>query len=254
MTASLARPRRLSELTWPKVQEALENGCTTIIFGAGATEQHGPHMPLMTDALIGEEVTARVAVRLPDVLMGPTLGLGISPHHMSFPGTISLTEELFLEQVTQYVASLAAHGFRKVFAIPTHGGNFEPLETLRQKTGGWIGEAEFVPYTDLLETIGMFEAVAAADGISAEDCGAHAGDFETSIVLALRPELVDMSRAEAGFLGKLDAPTAQRLFSGGTRALSENGILGNPIAASAERGERYLQALEDLLVDYFAAH
>ena len=84
-----------------------------------------------------------------------------------------------------------------------------------------------------------------------EACGSHAGDFETSIVLALRPDLVDMNAAEPGFLGRFDKDTATALFDGGTKALSVNGILGDPVAALASRGERYLESLTTVVSEYF---
>src|SRR5690606_22106446 len=112
----------------------------------------------------------------------------------------------------------------------------------------------FLPYTDLLAFVGAMEAVGEQDGIPPEVSGSHAGESETSLVLAMRPELVDMSAAVAGFDGRLDDATAAHLFEHGTIALSEVGVLGDARPATAERGQRYLDALVDLLAAFFTPH
>jgi creatinine amidohydrolase len=242
---------RLEELAWPEVRAALEAGTTTVLFGVGAVEQHGPHLPLITDALVAEVICERIARRLPGVLVGPTLQLGVSPHHLALPGTLSLSEQVFTDQVLQYAESLASHGFESVLVVSGHGGNVAPLERLRDRTGGKAGTAELVPYTDLTSVLNAMVAIAAEDGISAEVCGAHAGDFETSMVLALRPDLVNLAVAAPGFLGGWTAETSATFFEHGVTALDSNGVIGDPTRATAARGERYLQALEDLMVEFF---
>jgi creatinine amidohydrolase len=214
-------------------------------------EQHGPHLPLITDALIAEAVTERVARRLPDVLLGPTLQVGVSKHHLALPGTMSISEEVFAGQVLDCAESLASHGFEKVLVVSGHGGNFAPLERLGRRCGGKAGSAELVLYTDLTAVLRVMEAVAAQDGVSAAECGAHAGDFETSMMLALRPDLVDLSVARAGFLGGWNDESSAAFFDRGVTALDSAGVLGDPRRATAERGARYLQALEDLMVEFF---
>ncbi|MQA04614.1 MAG: creatininase family protein [Streptosporangiales bacterium] len=238
-------------MSWPKVREALDNGVRTAIFAVGSTEQHGPHLPLQTDALLGEALVAELTPRLPNTVMAPTIPLGVSTHHMAFPGTLTLDTPTFLSVVEQCVASLAEHGFTTVLVVPSHGGNFAPLRELYERTGGTIGGARFLPYTDLLAFIRAMEAVSAEEGIAPEVSGAHAGESETSLVLALRPDLVDMDAAVAGFDKQLDDATAKYLFEHGTAALTDVGVLGDARAADAERGHRYLKAVVDLLYDYF---
>lgn len=243
-------PRRLAEMTWRRIRESLDDGVRTVLLGVGAIEQHGPHLPVLSDALIARTLADRVGTRIPRVLVGPVLELGVSPHHMAFPGTITIPADLYVEHVGRYVSSLAAHGFERVFAFSGHGGNFAPLARLRDETGGRIDGVEFVPYTDLEAVIAAFASATAADGITAAASGRHAGDAETSMLLALCPELVEMDRAEVGFMGSYDAEPSP--FEG-VHLLAPNGILGDPRAATAERGERCLRAWEDLLVDFFAA-
>lgn len=241
----------LSTMTWPEVNSALVSGRRSALIAVGAIEQHGPHLPLATDMLIATETARRVAERMPDVLLGPTLPIGVSTHHLSFPGTLSVSERCFQDQVKAYVTSLGAHGIGRVFVLSGHGGNFGPLHRLSLEVDGRIGAAEFIPFADLTAFLEVFHAVSAHDGISPQSSGAHAGEWETSIMLALHPGLVRMEKAAAGFVGAFDAATADRLFAEGTGSLASNGVLGDPTSATAERGERHLTAWVDTLTGYF---
>lgn len=252
MNEQPGRVLRLDEMSWPQVREALDAGTRTALFAVGSTEQHGPHLPLRTDALLGEALVTALAPRLPDTVLAPTVPLGVSTHHMAFPGTLTLDVATFQRVVEQCVESLASHGFETVLVVPSHGGNFGPLRELHERTGGTIGGARFVPYTDLLAFVGAMEAVGLEEGIPPEASGGHAGEAETSLVLAIRPDLVDMASAAAGFTERLDEATTQRLFEHGTAALSEIGVLGDARPADAARGHRYLDAVVDLLYDHFA--
>ena len=242
----------LQNLTWPEVRAAVDAGSSSALIAVGAIEQHGPHLPLATDTLIATEVARRVAERMPGLLLGPTLPIGVSTHHLSFPGTLSVAEQTFRDQVASCVASLGAHGVERVFVLSGHGGNFGPLARLAAEVDGRIGATEFVPFCDLGAFIDVFQSVSAADGISPEASGAHAGEWETSVMLAIHSQLVRMDLAEAGFVGVFDDATAERLFAEGTASLAANGVLGDPASATAERGERHLAAWVDTLVAYFS--
>src|SRR3954454_23438197 len=137
----------LDKLTWPEVQAELEAGRDTVVVAFGATEQHGPHMPLATDALIGDELARAVAARI-DAFVAPTVRLGCSPHHLDFPGTLSLEDSTFHAIVGDLVRSLARGGFRRVVLLPTHGGNFGPLAAAVEKLGDVEG-MKVVAMTDL---------------------------------------------------------------------------------------------------------
>src|SRR3989304_3169374 len=92
----------------------------------GAVEQPGPHLPLGTDAIFGDEIGLAVAERL-DAFLAPTVRVGFSPHHMAFAGTLTVDEETFGVVARSIVRALAGHGFRRIVLLPTHGGNFRPL-------------------------------------------------------------------------------------------------------------------------------
>lgn len=246
----LSGKTRLDEMSWPEVRAALDNGQTTIVAAAGSMEQHGPQLPLQTDALLGTSYVEAVVARLPGLLQGPTIPFGVSEHHMRFAGTITLDETTFKEVVRHYVESLARHGFERVIILPSHGGNFAPLAALGDETSGRIGGAEFLAFTDLLGFVDVLNGVAAADGLTAAQAGAHAGEAETSMVLAARPDLVSMEHAVEGYVGEFGQSQVTRLFDEGMTALTDNGILGDARPATAERGRRHINALADYIADW----
>jgi creatinine amidohydrolase len=137
----------LDRLTWPEVQAELEAGRDTVVIALGATEQHGRHMPLATDALLGDQLAREVAERI-DAFLAPTLRIGCSSHHLDFPGTLSLDDETFHAVVADLVRSLARGGFHRVVLLPTHGGNFAPLAAALEKLGDVEG-VSVVALTDL---------------------------------------------------------------------------------------------------------
>src|SRR5438270_3198992 len=116
----------LDTLTWPQVQKQIEAGRDTVVLALGATEQHGRHMPLATDALLGDHLARALADRL-DAFLAPTLRVGCSEHHLGFAGTLSLSEDTFHAVVADLVRSLLRGGFARIVLVPTHGGNFAPL-------------------------------------------------------------------------------------------------------------------------------
>lgn len=247
----MAEIKRLAEMHWPDVRAALNGGTKTVVLAAGSMEQHGPHLPFQTDTLLGTALAEAVAARLGDVILGPTIPFGVSEHHMAFPGTITLDKETFKAVVRQYAASMAHHGFADVVVIPSHGGNFAPLHELQEETGGRIAGARYLPYDDFAGFMRIMETAAIAEGITPPVAGAHAGEMETSMVLARRPDLVDMGAAAEGFVGTFDEAAARTVFERGMTALTANGILGDARPADAERGERYLNAVADALAAYF---
>jgi creatinine amidohydrolase len=242
--------RVLNELAWPEIKAALDGGRRTVIAAAGSTELHGPHLPLQTDTLLGTFLVEAIVERIPGSFQGPTIPFGVSDHHMPFSGTITLDKACFKEVVRQYGASLAAHGFENIVIVPSHGGNFGPLKELDEETGGRIDGARFILYHDLMTFMDPMNAVAAQDGITPQVAGAHAGEAETSLVLAARGELVQMDYAEAGYVGDFNQEAANKIFAQGMPALTSNGILGDARPADAERGFRYRDKMADMLSDW----
>ena len=241
----------LDRLTWPEVREQVQAGRDTVVMALGATEQHGRHMPLATDALLGDHLARLVADRL-DAFLAPTLRIGCSAHHVGFAGTMSLSEETFHAIVADLVGSLASGGFRRIVLIPTHGGNFGPLAAAVERLAG-DQRGCVVALSDLGVLFQIAQMGEREYGVPLREGGLHAGEWETSLLLAIHPELVSMERAEAGFTGELAEAMAGIFASGGVAALSRNGTIGDPTRASAEHGRRYWETAARLVLEQIAA-
>lgn len=235
----------LERMAWPEVQAEVEGGRDTVVVPLGAVEQHGPHLPLGTDAMFGDEIGRAVAERL-NAFLAPTLPVGCSHHHLAFAGTLSLEEETYHNVVGDIVRALASHGFKRIVLLPTHGGNFRPLGEALARLGPLEG-AKVIAFTDVGVLANAMMRTGAELGITAAEGGIHAGEWETSMMLALRPELVRMERAESGYVGDL-ASGMQRFLSEGVHVLADNGVFGDPRRASAGAGEKYIERLVDEVV------
>jgi creatinine amidohydrolase len=239
---------RMEEMSWPDVRAAMAAGFTTAVVAVGSTEQHGPHLPTMTDTRIGDAMAHRVALKLGNALQARTIPVGVSEHHLTFGATISLKPETLKLIVRDYVDSLVRDGFRRIIFLPSHGGNFGPLAQAIEDAKTAHPDVEITGYTDLLGLTGFLHRTAAEFGISEEECGAHAGDDETSLMMALEPDLVVRDRFAPGYLGPLGDKEIRIIFDQGMPALTANGVLGDPRKASAEKGEIYLDKLASFLV------
>ena len=241
------RSLRLEDLTWPEVKAAIQNGFDTVVFAVGSTEQHGPHLPLASDTLMGEWLADAAARRLQHALVGPALRIGCSQHHLAFPGTISIDSSTLQDLIVSYVQTLLQHGFRRAVAIPSHGGNFQTVAEAVQRLRKQMPDKQIVTFCDLNRLIEVSHELSKEFGISPGASGAHAGELETSILLFLRPDLVDMSRAEEGFTGEI-APIIPDLLKYGLVKVTANGILGDGRLGDGRRGEKYLLAWLDLIL------
>lgn len=228
----------IQRMTWPQVEAAIAYGATTAIVCAASTEQHGPHLPEATDELLGEAYAAGLARRLDRALVAPVFRPGCSDHHMAFAGSLTLPAELLMDVLDHYLGSLRRHGFTRFVVFSSHGGNYPVLAR-------WVAErapADAVVLTDM----GLFEAgFEALRRFGRDDhTGPHAEVLETSMLRYLHPELVRMDLAEPGFTGHVDPEEA---FARGFRAITANGILGNPVGATPAIGKAVLEAICDEL-------
>ncbi|MCC7023957.1 MAG: creatininase family protein [Thermomicrobiales bacterium] len=239
----------MTRMTSPEVAAAIANGATTAIVVLGAQEQHGDHLPLATDTLWGERLAELLANRLGDALIAPPVSVGFSPEHMNFAGTISLRPETLAAVLEDYVASLERHGFQRIVVLPSHGGNFAPLAdalpALRQRHPN----IPIVAYTDLIGLVEAAAEVAAGFGVTPDEAGAHAGEWETSMMLVVEPAAVHHERGTAGYMGSL-APVFDQINRDGMESVTPNGVLGDPAKATAEHGSAYLERIADLLAGY----
>lgn len=208
----------LGERTWPEVAAA---GGVVLAVPLGSTEQHGPHLPLVTDSLVAVALADGLARRRADVAVAPVLPYGASGEHAGFPGTLSIGQAA-LEHLLVELGRSADH-FAGVVFVSGHGGNAAPL-----------GRAVATLTAEGRAALAWSPRVSGGD--------AHAGRTETSLVLALHPDLVREAAAERGVTDPL-AELLPTLRDGGVRAVSANGVLGDPAGASADEGRQLLGAL-----------
>jgi creatinine amidohydrolase len=203
----------LAALTSPEAGKLAAGGALLAI-PVAATEQHGPHLPLSTDADLAVALCARLAAARPCVLVAPPLAYGGSGEHEDFPGTLSIGTEA-VELVLVELGRSATRTFRRVLLVSTHGGNADAVRRAEQRL-----RAES---RDVLAWLPTWEG------------DAHAGRAETSLELALAPGRVRLGRAEAGNTRPL-TELMPELRRSGVRAVSRSGVLGDPAGASAAEG------------------
>ncbi len=235
---------RWGEMAWPDVgQASLER--RVVILPVGSVEGHGPHLPVDTDARIVDAVCQRVADAAPDrVVVLPTVWYGICPHHMDFPGSITISETTFIQYVLDVCESVARHGFRRLLLLNGHGGNQSALDLVARMVAtrhpGVLCAATayyVLPQAEAAEARVRDHPTRGSMG--------HADFSETSLYLAIQPEVVKMGRAvdqplPAGGFGFApeDAPvTLMQHWS----AITPTGVLGYPTRASVKAGEVMLQ-------------
>jgi creatinine amidohydrolase len=207
----------------------------------GATEQHGPHLPLDTDTLLAAAVADAIVARTPGTLVGPVIGLGCSTHHLGFPGTVSLSVPAFVATVVDLCRSLAAAGFT-VMLLNGHGGNRAPLGVALIELAGEETRAYGMTYWDLLGDVVAEELGPAAP----EACG-HACALETSLMQHLHPDSVRESLIPPD--GTPPTWPDPHMFSSEVvevvrpfEELKADGVVGRPSLATPELGRRLFDA------------
>lgn len=242
----------LAKMTSPDVGAAIKKGFTTVVFAVGSNEQHGPCLPLSTDAVLGDALALAVARKLGKALKAPTVDVGCSDHHMRFPGTITLRKETLQNVVTDYVDSLARHGFKRIVALPSHGGNFGPLAEIAEELRDAHPGVKVLAYHDLKAFVGIMTRTGVGLGVSAEASGAHAGESEVSMMMHVAGGLVKKSKVQEskGYMGKFNEEVTKRIFEEGIGALSPIGVLGDARGASAEHGKSYVEDLVEAIAEY----
>ena len=232
-----AGPRLLAELTWPQIAELVAAGEELCLLPVGATEQHGPHLPVATDTEIAEAV-CREASRRTGVPLLPTLWATSSQAHTTaWPGTLSLPPRLLVDVVAELSRWVRASGFARLLVLNGHVGNAAPLRVAVDEI-----RARGDLRTGLLHWYELTPEIGAEVTADASDWHAHAA--ETSLMLHLRPELVDMTQVR-------DDPdrTEGLVLSYTVAETSREGLTGKPSSASAEQGARLFEAVVAALVE-----
>lgn len=208
----------LASRTWPELVDVA--AASTLLVPLGSTEQHGPHLPLSTDTDIAVAVANRAAVQRPHLVVAPALPYGSSGEHADFTGTLSIGQAALEHVVVELVRS--ADAFDGVVLVSGHAGNVEPL---RRAVATLTSEGR---------RASMWLPSGCVD--------AHAGRSETSISLALQPDLVRLDAAEAGDTRPI-VELLPALRAGGVASVAPNGVLGDPSGSSASEGRDLLAVL-----------
>jgi creatinine amidohydrolase/Fe(II)-dependent formamide hydrolase-like protein len=237
----------IGELTWPEAEKRLSE-VDLALLPVGAIEQHGPHLPLDTDAHDAERLACLVAERSsePKPLVLPLIPYGVSYHHDDFPGTVSVGNEALSKMVYDIGLSVARHGINKLVIVNGHGGNTPTLQFAAQMINR---DAQILTCVDTGETSNV--DLAALCGTPND---VHAGEIETSTSLADRPHLVQMEMAERfvpEFSSRYLNFTAKRSVEwyARTARISPSGVLGDPTMASREKGEKMWEVMIQNLVE-----
>lgn len=234
-------PLLLSEITRAEAREVA--GRALVVLPTGATEQHGPHLPVGTDSMAVEAVARGAAWRLrPHIpaLVAPTLAYGSSPHHLPFGGTMSVSTETYYRLIGDLLDSLAQGGFRRVFIVNGHGGNSELVQLAARDTAL---RREMAVAAGSYWTIAWARLTAAGAGQVGHLPG-HAGAFETSMVAALRPELVREPRPARDLDPRTSPPMPADPYRAEVHGFWQriDGYSDSPAAGSREDGLRFLEA------------
>ncbi len=247
---------RYDDLTWLEVRDAVA-AKKAVLIPVGSIEDHGPHLPLNTDNIIVESVCFEVARRVPDEILSlPVLPIGFEHHHMDFPGSLTASMETLLDYFSSAAISVARHGFTHIMLVNGHGSNASLVELAARQA--------------VLETGAIVAAMAgnaAVDDVLVRDLIAqhrksehggigHACEFETSMMLYLRPDLVQMDKAvkEMGQLSlkhfNWDHPTRSvYAWMDWWSRFSKTGVAGDPTVATREFGEFIYNATVERMIE-----
>ncbi|MBB5014380.1 creatininase family protein [Rehaibacterium terrae] len=241
---------RLQLSTWPEVEAYLTRS-TGIIVPIGSTEQHGPNGLIGTDALCPEIVANGVAERI-DVLVAPTINVGMAQHHLAFPGSITLRPSTLIAVIRDMVQSLARTGFRHIYFFNGHGGNVATVQAAfaeiyaENSLAGAPGSPLHLKLANWYQGRRVGEV---SRELFAGDEGSHATPSEISLTWHAYPQAakrVAMQPARAPTGNFRDAEDYRRVFPDGR-------IGSNPMLASVEAGRRLFEAsVEDTIEDYTA--
>lgn len=251
----MARKYRYGEMTWPEVKEAAARPCVAIV-PIATLEDHGPHLPIDTDLLLCASVCELAASRAPDrTVLVPPINHGYSPHHMDFPGAITIGAHTLIDYGLAVCKSLAHHGFTRILIVNGHGSNTPFADIIARlcvvETGALVAAVNYWSAPGVREVAESLRESEAVGGMN------HACEFETSLYLALRPDLVDMSKAvhelsyrpTENYWTDLIAGDGPLAMMEHWSQLSESGVMGDPTKATAEKGHALLEAAANGIVE-----
>lgn len=230
------------EHTWKDFADLTDR---VVVLPLGSMEQHGHHLPVLTDTMIGSEIIQRAKTEVSDeALFLPMLWIGASDHHRTFPGTVSVSNNVYVQMLEDIIESLIGSGFRRILLVNAHGGNITPGNMAlynvqrrhRNRSDLWlVFSTWFVVAAPQIASIELLE----------QKHVTHASELETSMILRLRPELVRMDAAQGTnipFESAFYSPDSSRASRVNVARMFEQitqiGALGHPEIATTDKGEQ----------------
>jgi creatinine amidohydrolase len=249
----------MAETSWARLKahelRALAAEEAAVILPIASIEQHGPHLPVMTDTRLGEEIARRAAEKAWErrpTIWTPVVWSGLSEHHMAYGGTLTLTHATFRALISDLVTAIIRAGFHDILISNSHGGNIVAMQQILDELSPQV-DATLVAATYVMEAGARYGEV-----LEDQASVMHAGEAETSMMMVCVPELVDTDDLAAH---NVDVPSGPEFLKAGAsgyrwRPLTHatpNGVLGKPEKATAEKGERLLdigaEAMARLITD-----
>jgi creatinine amidohydrolase len=254
------------KLTWPEVKENLESN-DIVLVSVASTEQHGRHCPINTDAAIGSEICKRTLKKFyeqtgKNALLAAEINIGVSQHHISFPGTLTFETETLIRVIKDVCLSLIHHGFKKIIVVNSHGGNKASIEVALRNVKEATKDKKIYLF------MATHWAMATDKWEEINDAGptgsGHAGESETSFMMALGNQVRIDQIPEKAILPTFILPEFTS-FQGAkypgafswiwdTPDITKDGYMGDPTASpSAEKGEKQLEFRSDVFVEFLKA-
>jgi len=249
--------------TWPEIKENLKANDIALI-SVSSTEQHGRHLPICTDAAIGSEACLRTLKKFHEAtgqhaLLAAEINIGMSKHHMSFPGTLSLEPETLMNVLSEVALGLVHHGYRKILIVNSHGGNTTVINAALRKVKDSIGDKKI-----FLGSVMQYSFETKIWNNEISDKGptgsSHAGERETSCMMALGYEIRKNELPEKAILPTYVLPDFTNykttLYPGSVNwtwnmpEISKDGYMGDPTTANADKGERTLEVRSEIFAKF----
>ncbi len=251
----MGRKYRYGEMTWPQVKQAAARPCVAIV-PIATLEDHGKHLPIDTDLLLCASVCEAAAARAAGrVVLVPPINHGYSPHHLDFPGALTIGAHTLIDYGLDVCKSLAHHGFTRILIVNGHGSNTPFVDIIARlcvvETDALAAAVNYWAAPGVRE---VAESLRESDAVGGMN---HACEFETSLYLALRPDLVDMSlaarelghRPTKNYWTDLVAGDGPLAMMEHWSQLSESGVMGDPTTATPEKGRALLEAAANGIVE-----
>ena len=235
----------VERLAWDEVARRIDRGAAAILPVGAAAKQHGFHLPMDTDRIQAEWLAARLAERI-DALVWPTVAYGYYPAFVEYAGSISLSASTFEAMIAEIAAAILGYGCRALLVLDTGISTLTPVDRALARFDG--DEVLHLRIHDGPRYCRAVVALAEQQGH-----GSHADELETSLMLALAPQRVEMSRAEASPVVNFETPGSLTPSQVSSPNYSRSGSYGDPTLATPAKGEALLAAMVDDLTEQAAA-